>query len=316
MAGIDINRTTTGVNLPPAVSSEIWANAQEASAAMQLARQISLPGSGVSVPIITGDAVADWVDETEEKPVSRATFGNKIITPYKLAVIEPFSNEFRRDLPALYAELVRRLPGSLALKFDQTIFDPAVPAPGSNFDKLGGTPNIIDIETDPWAGLVAADQAVALSGGQLSGWALSPQARGVLLGATDTNGRPLFITDLQGDNNVPKLLGAPVYTSKGVYVAAPPPPTLGFAGDWSYALYGTVEGVQVSVSDQATLHDGANTLNLWQRNMFAIRAEIEVGFRVRDIAAFARLTGKTGTTARASEGDDSAPAARKTSTTK
>jgi HK97 family phage major capsid protein len=289
MAGIDINRTTTGVNLPPAVSSEIWANAQEASAAMQLSRQITLPGSGVSVPIITGDAVADWVDETEEKPVSRATLGNKIITPYKLAVIEPFSNEFRRDLPALYAELVRRLPGSLALKFDQTVFDPAVPAPGSNFDKLSGAAPI-DIETDPWAGLVAADQAVALGGGQLSGWALSPQARGVLLGAVDGNGRPLFITDLQGGNSVPRLLGAPVYTSKGVYVAAPPPATLGYAGDWSYALYGTVEGVQVSVSDQATLNDGGTTLNLWQRNMFAIRAEIEVGFRVRDIAAFAKLT--------------------------
>ena len=29
MAGIDVNRTTTGVVLPPAVSNEIWANIQE-----------------------------------------------------------------------------------------------------------------------------------------------------------------------------------------------------------------------------------------------------------------------------------------------
>src|SRR4051812_5510391 len=174
MPGIDINRTTTGINLPPAVSAEIWAGAEAVSAAMTLARKITLPGSGVSIPIITGEPVADWVDETEEKPVSRSTFGNKIVTPYKLAVIEPFSNEFRRDLPALYAELVRRLPAALALKFDQTVFDPAVPAPGSNFDKLSGAP-AFDIAGDAWLGLVGAAESISGGGGILNGWALAPQ---------------------------------------------------------------------------------------------------------------------------------------------
>src|SRR5690606_41795837 len=63
---------------------------------------------------------ADWVDETDEKPVSRPTFGSKSITPYKLAVIVPFSDEFRRDANALYNECVRRLPGVLAKKFDRS----------------------------------------------------------------------------------------------------------------------------------------------------------------------------------------------------
>src|SRR3954471_21729016 len=174
MAGININRTTAGISLPPAVSAEIWAGAETVSAAMTLARKITLPGSGVSVPIVTGEPVAGWVDETANKPVSRSTFSNKIVTPYKLAVIEPFSNEFRRDLPALYAELVRRLPAALALKLDQTIFDPAVPAPGSNFDKLSGAP-AFDIVADAWAGLVGAYASVSGSGGLLSGWGLAPQ---------------------------------------------------------------------------------------------------------------------------------------------
>ena len=67
----------------------------------------------------------------------------------------------------------------------------------------------------------------------------------------------------------------------------------GYAGDWNQAVYGTVEGVQISVSDQATINDGGTQLNLWQRNMFAVRAEIEVGFRVRDISYFAKLTSAT-----------------------
>ena len=48
--------------------------------------------------------------------------------------------------------------------------------------------------------------------------------------------------------------------------------------------------MQISVADQATLTDGDTQINLWQRNMFAVRAEIEFGFRVRDIAHFAKLT--------------------------
>lgn len=45
------------------------------------------------------------------------------------------------------------------------------------------------------------------------------------------------------------------------------------------AVWGTVEGMEISFSDQATLVDGTTTINLWQQNMFAVRAEIEVGFR-------------------------------------
>ena len=83
----------------------------------------------------------------------------------------------------------------------------------------------------------------------------SPAGAGVLLSATDTTGRPLYVSDITAAA-VPRLLGAPVYVSRGVGDNTTPP-QVGYAGDWSYAVYGTVEGVQVSTSDQATLVDGA-----------------------------------------------------------
>src|SRR5690606_17642193 len=286
MAGIDVNRTTSGVRLDPVVAAEIWAGAQENSAAMTLATQIPLPGPGVTVDIITGEPEAEWVAETDEKPVSRPTLGNKLMTPYTLAVIVPFSNQFRRDKARLYQELVRRLPGALAKKFDQTVFG-NVSAPGSNFDKLSSA-TAISLSTDTYAGLVAADQAVASGGGVLSGWAISPQGRGLLLGARDDVGRPLFIPDANSTSTVGSLLGAPVSQSKGVYLAGSPN-QIGFAGDWSSAAWGSVEGISVDFSDQSTLTDGTteievevtggegvtatvavpNQINLWQRNMFA-----------------------------------------------
>lgn len=293
MAGIDINRSTSGVYLPPAVSGEIWQETAYNSAAMQLSKQIELPGSGVSVDVITGNAEAGWVAETEQKPVSRPTMGNKLMTPYTLAVIVPFSNQFRRDKQALYNALVSKLPEALGRKFDQTVFG-SVDAPGSNFDVLKGAP-AVGIAGNTYKGLVAADQVVSNADGILNGWAMSPQGRGLLLGAVDGFGRPLFMQDANSQSNVGSLLGAPVYTTKGVYAAAEAEGNaqIGFAGDWTAANYGTVEGVQVAISDQATLIDGSTTINLFQRNMFAVRAEIEIGFRVKDINLFAKLTDAT-----------------------
>lgn len=217
---VDINRGTSGVSLPPELSQEIWGNTVEASVVMQAARQIELPGSGTTIHTVTGEPVAEWVAETAEKPVKRHTLSNKALTPYKIAVIEPFSNEFRRDMPRLYSELARRLPFSIAKTFDQTVY-----------------------------------------------------------GKT----------------------GAPVYKTRAEMVSG----TIGFAGDWQAdAVWGSVEGVKVAISDQASITDGTitvtddneddvvipNVINLWQRNMFAIRAEIEIGFRVTDVDRFVKLT--------------------------
>lgn len=292
MASIDINRTTT-ISLPGDVASEILQKTQGSSAVMALAQHIPLPGLGTTIPVITGDPEAGWVGETEKKPVKRGTLATKQMTPYTLAVIVPFSKQFRRDVPALYDQMVKRLPGALAKKFDQTVFG-AVDAPGSNFDTLKNC-TAQSILTDAYGGLVAADADIAAHDGILNGWVLAPQGKSILLTAVDGNKRPLFINNV-ADGAVPMILSAPVRQSKGAYIAetASADAVVGFAGDWTQAMYGTVEGVQISLSDQATLTDGETTINLFEQNMFAIRAEIEVGFRC-DTTVFNKLTGKTKT---------------------
>lgn len=293
MAGIDLNTTSDGVLLPPQLSSKVWAKAQEASAVMQLGQKIEVPGSGSVIDIITGDPVAEWVtQETDEKPVSRPAVGNKKMMPYEMAVIVPFSNKFKRDKAALYRELERRLPGTLATLFDKTVFGPVNGAPGEHFDTLGNA-TAISIAGDAWTGLVSAKSAVGANDGILNGWALSPQAESILLLSKDGNGRPLFINDTQREGDVPRLLAQPAHIKKAVF-AGGNPPQIGFAGDWEDAYWGTVEGIKIAFSDQATLTDSdGGTINLWQRNMFAIRVEAEFGFRVRDKGEFVKLTGAT-----------------------
>ncbi len=289
---IDINRGTSGVVLPLQLSQDVWAKAVEESAIMRLANRIALPGSGVTVPVITGDAAAGWVAESAEKPVSEATLGDKKITPYKIAVIELFSNEFRRDMPRVYEMLAQRLPNSIGKKFDETIF--AGSAPGSNFDVLTNSTavNIQDTTGGKtvYGNLVTALSTVASADAELTGWAMSPKADPILLGATDTTGRPIFVPSAN-DGAIGSVLGAPIFRTRRAYKQGTASDVLGFAGDWSKAHWGMVEDITVKISDQATINDGTNQVNLWQRNMFAVLVEAELGFVVEDANAFVKLTG-------------------------
>ena len=286
LSGIPTNRTS--IDLPVAVSNEILQKTQGASAVMQLARKIALPGRGAAINVITSDPEAAWVGETGSKPVANPGLETKVMRAYKLAVIVPFSDEFRRDAASLYDALIERLPGALAKKFDETLFG-VVSKPGSDFDNFASV-TAQEIGTDAYDGLVAADTDIATNGGILNGFALAPQGKGVLLAAKDKNDRPLFINSV-AEGAIPMVLGAKTVLAKGAYKASTN--QVGVAGDWSQALWGTVEGVRISYSADATLAytDGEGqsaTMNLFQNNMFAVRAEIEVSFRA-DTSVFNRL---------------------------
>ena len=299
-SGQFMNRTY--IELPGDVSSEILAKTQESSAIMQLARKVNLPGDGLTIPMITGDPVASWVTETGVKPVDKPTLGKKVMQAHKLAVIVPFSMEFRRDRSALYNECVRRLPNALAKQFDTTcFFGPASSL--ANFDDFSAaTRQQLDASgKTAYDGIVAADIDVSEQGGTINGYVFSPQGRGILLGAQDSNKRPLFLNSA-AEGAIPRLLGAPTYFRQAAYKAgsaasgsdAAVPDIVGFAGDWTHAMWGTVEGVKIDISTDATLtyKDQSNqdvTINLFQQNMFAVRAEIECGF-VAETAYFNALT--------------------------
>ena len=299
-SGTATNRTN--IELPTQVSNEILQKAQEQSAIMKMARRIALPGWGLTIPIITSDPEAEWVSETGVKPVKNPGLDKKVMQAYKLAVIVPFSNEFKRDTANLYNALVGRLPLALASKFDATCFFGN--APGSNFDTLASV-TAQNLGNGAWQALIDADMAIAAQNADLNGFVISPAARGILLGEVDNQGRPLFVNST-AEGTVPVILGRRTTSSRAAYKAASgnDPAVVGFAGDWTQAMYGIVQGLKVDVSDQATLttKDQSNndvTINLWQQNMFAVRAEIEVGFRC-DTNCFNKLTyaptGATGAT--------------------
>ena len=76
----NISRHTSNVIADPEISREIWAKAVDESVFMRLARRITIPGTGTKMQTIAGEPTANWVDETNAKPVSAHSFGAKTIT--------------------------------------------------------------------------------------------------------------------------------------------------------------------------------------------------------------------------------------------
>lgn len=296
---LDISRQTSNVIADPEISREIWANAIEESFFMKHARRITIPGVGIKIQTITGEPTADWVEETNAKPVSTHTLNKKTIIPYKLAVIEPFSDEFVRDKRALYDELVRRLPKALATKFDATIL--GTTAPGSGFDVLG---SCTKVSLNPGQGgsvygqFLTVDAAIAAANGTMDVIGLAPAGKTKVQGAVDSTGRPLFTPGV-GSAAVNGILGAQVDVSKNLFVAgtaatqsaAGVPAIVGIAGDFSDAMYGMVEAISIETSREATLVSGNTTINLWQQNMTAVKAEVSISFAVKSTSEFVLLTG-------------------------
>lgn len=310
MAAVDLNRGSTNVAslLPADVSQEIQAKMLEASLVQTLGRQVSVPGPGLTIPVISGEPTADWVVESDNKPVSRHTLDKLSLTPKKLAVIEPFSDEFRRDLPGLYAELVRRLPNSLAKKFDADAITGSRTNIGSFYLESAAAATNADLQTldatNTYQDVLDGIVKVANNGYDADGVAVSPKGEAFLMGAVTTAGSPLFIPSAMQSSGVGSVFGRPVYRTRNLPTSTDLDldadgsgagttefdEIYGIVGQWDKAIWGTVEGVKVSFSDQATLTDGATQINLWQRNMFAVRAEIEIGFVIADPKAFVLYT--------------------------
>ena len=122
--------------------------------------------------------------------------------------------------------------------------------------------------------------------GKLSYFNISVAVSDKLMKAAEDDGD--FDLHSRADGS-PVILGAPAYIKKAAYIAGSPN-VVGFAGDWSKAVYGIVEGVEIAFSSDATLElANGTTVNLFQQNMFAVRAEIEIGFRA-DTSVFNKLT--------------------------
>lgn len=282
--------------LTPEQSAPIFERATRMSAVQSLATQVPLSPDGKNVPVVTGRPAAGWVTEGSAKPITSGGMALKNMQPHKLAGIFIMSAEVVRRNPGNYANVMRdNMAQAFATAFDgaalhgtdtpfatwvdQTPHTEAVTSTGTWTSLNAGLSDLVNDTEQPYP-----------EGRRLTGFAFDTTAEPILNGALDNAGRPIFVDTPPAEANVTirpgRLMGRPSVIAEGVGT----PEIIGYGGDWTQVVWGTVGGITFDVSTEATLPigDAGAMVSLFQNNLVAVRAEAEYGFLVNDVRSFVR----------------------------
>lgn len=280
--------------LKPAEAEAYFTQAARQSVVQSLTRKVPLGITGQDIPIVTSKPTAGWVAEAGQKPTTSGALGLKSMAPKKLAAITVVSAEVVRANPGNYVNLFRdQIAEAFAIAFDAaTLHGTNSPFGASN--NIAATSKAVELGTATQAnGGIYADVNAALKllvddKKKLTGWALDDTTEPIFNSAVDLNGRPLFVDATYEESALSggRLLRRPAFYNEGVADGT----TVGFAGDWSQAVWGAVGGISYDVSTEATVTINGVLTSLWEHNLVAIRAEAEYGWLVNDTSAFVKLT--------------------------
>lgn len=278
--------------LPPEISSPIFEEAARMSVVQRLVPQVPLGLNGKAVPVVTGKMTAGWVDEGATKPASKGTVTLKTITPKKLAAIAVVSSEVVRANPANYMTLIRsQIAEAFAIAFDSatlhgtnTPFTTYIDQTTKSVELGTAAQNVGGIHKDIVSGL----KLLVNDGKKLTGFALDDIVEPLLLEATDTTGRPIYIDTPLDETTAAarpgRLIGRPSFMGEGVSGGD----VVAYGGNWQQAAWGVVGGISYSVSTEATVTINGSLVSLFENNLVAVLAEAEYGWLANDVASFVK----------------------------
>lgn len=280
--------------LKPAEAEAYFTQAARQSVVQSLTRKVPLGATGQEIPVVTSKPTAGWVAEGGQKPTTNGALGLKSMGPKKLAAITVVSAEVVRANPGNYVNLFRdQIAEAFAIAFDAAALH-GTNSPFGAGNNIAATTKAVELGTATQAnGGIYQDVNTALKllvddKKKLTGWALDDTTEPIFNSAVDLNGRPLFVDATYEESALSggRLLRRPAFYNEGVANGT----TVGFAGDWSQAVWGAVGGITYDVSTEATVTINGELTSLWEHNLVAIRAEAEYGFLVNDTASFVKLT--------------------------
>ncbi|MFS1186823.1 phage major capsid protein [Bacillus velezensis] len=269
------------------------------SAVTKLAKFEEMNKSEKEFTYLASGPGAYWVGEGERIQTSKAEWLTAKMTSKKIGVIIPVSKEFLRyTIADFFTQMRPSIAEAFAIKFDQAAlfginspFGKGV----SVFEKIQKSGNTIALNSlgnlyDELNGLMAL---VEDADKDVNGFTTTRRFRQKLRGTKDGNGLPIFNDATGGATQ--QALGLPigyVDSKSWDYEKAAL-----LAADWNYTRFGIPQGMEYKISEDATLttakgEDGAE-INLFERDMVALRVTQQVGFMTLTDDAFAAITPET-----------------------
>ncbi|WP_024278289.1 phage major capsid protein [Xanthobacter sp. 126] len=197
---------------PEPLTAEILKKVEQLSPMRQLARVAGISSSGVTIPKETSAPTADWVEETEDRPETGATYGQQTINVHEAAAWIDVSQRLLEDAAFdIEAEIISRLGAAFA-KLEAPAF-----VNGNGFKRPLGfmvDPTVLDV-AGGHASQLQADGIVDLYHSIPSAyvgqavWGMNRKTMAAVRKLKDTTGQYYWADSLSA-GNPPTILGRPV----------------------------------------------------------------------------------------------------------
>jgi HK97 family phage major capsid protein len=287
-----IDRTGAAAMIPEQAAREIFAEAAEESAFMNLARRLPDMARGqVRIPVLSALPIAYFVTgDTGLKQTTDMAWENVYINAEEIAVIVPIPEAVLADADYdIWAEVRPRVAEAIGYTVDRAIFHgtnkpaswptgivAASLAAANQVDSSVHTGDIYDEIFGP-TGVIALLEA---DGYMSTGFVGAMSLRGALRGLRETaTGQPIFTTSLQARGQYALDGETIVFPTNG---GIDPTAVTLIAGDWTRAVYAVRQDVTFKLLTEAVIQDnlGAIVYNLAQQDMVALRATFRMGWAV------------------------------------
>lgn len=266
----------------------IFQDVPKQSAVLSLMRKLpNMTSKQTKIPVLDMLPMAYWVNgDTGFKKTTRQAWDNVYLTAAELAVIVPIPEAVLDDSSYdIMGEVTPRVNEALGIKTDQAIIFGIDRPPewqndiitlarqaGNNVSASGG------ITYDSLMGSGGLISKVENVGYAVNGVVAAIQTRAALRSLKDSNGRPLFLTDMKASTPY-TLDGSPmVFPQNGAFDGSI---AQMIAGAWNQAVYAMRQDVTVKLLDQGVIQDPSTkeiVYNLAQQDMVALRVVMRLGW--------------------------------------
>lgn len=315
-----------GFNYDKARSLKVMIDSRQYSIIQLLAEKAEVSDSGAYVQIFDTQVTGNWVGtvsaEFDPGVVGQVEGGRKSVREqavtsttmglYEWATIIPISNRVIRANPNGILDLIKNgAYAALNRDFDALAFGGVIGLGTSVADSMAAVTNTTDLQVGSvvgpdagvtgdnkgtWTGL---NNGLKLLADTDKDWGASiwdKRTEVIFNTDVDGNNRPLYVDVLPGSrvgDRPGNVLGRPSDFAKkvnpkvGALAAAD---VVGYAGDWSRAIWGVDGPIRYDVSTEASFVQGGVTVSAFQNNLTLFRIESRVGFKLIDPAAFVKFT--------------------------
>lgn len=270
------------------------------SAVTKLAKYEDMKKTEKEFTYLASGPGAYWVGEGERIQTSKATWLTAKMVSKKLGVIIPVSKEFLKySISDFFEQMRPAIAEAFAIKFDQAALfgtDSPFGTGVSVWEKIQASGNTVALNSigNLYDELNSVMALVEDADKDVDGFTTTRRFRSKLRGTKDGNGLPIFNDANAGATQ--QALGLPigyVDSKSWDYTKA-----LLLAADWDMTRYGIPQGMEYKISEDATLttiqDENGEVINLFERDMFALRVTQQVGFMTLSDDAFAAITPEVG----------------------